>query len=137
MLCLRDFSHSSLATGLHLSRYLLSIHNYLTTALFHRSMPLMFRRKWLTCRALIQPYYISYVYCSLILVTEKLYTALLSLTHYNMMYCFFPLYIRTLENDASYCKVAIYTKESVLLGVELFSRCFLDILYTWYNLMSN
>jgi len=131
MLCLRGFSHSSLATGLYLDPYLLFIHNYLTTALFYRSMPLMFRRKRLACPALIQLYYISYVYCSLILVTEKLYTALLSLTHYNMTYCFFPLYIRALENDASYSKVAIYTKESVVqLGVELFSRCFLDILCT-------
>jgi hypothetical protein len=131
VLCLRDFSHSSLATGLRHSRYLLFIHNYLNTALFHRSMPLMFRRNRLACLALIQPYYISYVYCSLILVTERLYTALLYLTHYSMMYCFFPLYIRALENDASHCKVAIYTKESVVqLEVELFSSCFLDILYT-------
>jgi len=91
----------------------------------------MFRRNRLACLALIQPYYISYVYCSLILVTERLYTALLYLTHYSMMYCFFPLYIRALENDASHCKVAIYTKESVVqLEVELFSSCFLDILYT-------
>jgi hypothetical protein len=132
VLCLHDFSHSSLATGVHLSPYLLSIHDYLTTALLHRSMPLMFRGNRLAGPALIQPYYISYVYCSLILVTEKLYTALLSLTHYSMMYCFFPLYIRALENDASHCKVAIYTKESVVvkLRVELFSRCFLYILNT-------
>ena len=131
MLCLRNFSHSSLATGLYFSPYLLSIHNYLTTALFPLSMPLMFRRNRLACPALIQPYYISYVYCSLILVTEKLYTALLSLTHYNMMYCFFPLYIRAPENDASHSKVAIYTKGSVVqLGVEQFSRCFLDVLCT-------
>ena len=132
MLCFHDFSHSLLATGLHHIPYLLSIHDYLTTALFHRSMPLMFRGNRLACPALIQPFYISYVYCSLILVTEKLYTALLSLTHYRMMYCFFPLYIRTLENDSSHCKVAIYAKESVVvqLEVELFYRCFLDILYT-------
>jgi hypothetical protein len=70
--------------------YLLAIHDYLPTALFRGCMPLMFRGRRLACRALIQPYYISYVYCSLILVTEKLYTALLAVTHYSMIYCFFP-----------------------------------------------
>lgn len=105
----------------HISNpYLLAIHCYLTTAFFRGSMPLMFRGRRLACPALIQPYYISYVYCSLILVTEKLYTALVSVTHYSMMHCFFPRYIRALGSNASHSKVAIYTKEFnvIKFGVE-------------------